>query len=64
MQVDPSAPNILNVPFIGDNVLAKLHRPFWTELQSRFGNMFFVREQVRASFKGFPVGGGVIGYCV
>lgn len=45
-QVDPSSPNILNVPFIGDNVLAKLRRPFWTELQSRFGNLFFVREQV------------------
>lgn len=45
-QADPSSPNILNVPFIGDDVLAKLRRPFWTELESRFGNMFYVREQV------------------
>lgn len=46
-QVDPSSPNILSVPFVGDDVLAKLRRPFWTELESRFGNMFYVREQVR-----------------
>lgn len=42
---DPSAPNILSVPFVGDEVLAKLRRPFWTELESRFGNLFTVREQ-------------------
>lgn len=52
VQVDPSSPNILNVHFVGDNVLAKLHRPFWTELQSRYGNMFYVREQVRHSHTG------------
>ena len=51
-QVDPSAPNILNVPFIGDNVLAKLRRPFWTELQSRYGNMFYVRERVSRDGRG------------
>eukprot|EP00775_Hariotina_reticulata_P013836 gene13836-13957_t len=45
VRVDPSSPNILSVPFIGDEVLAKLRRPFWTELESRFGNMFYVREQ-------------------
>ncbi|WIA33950.1 hypothetical protein OEZ86_007045 [Tetradesmus obliquus] len=44
VRVDPSSPNILSVPFVGDNVLAKLRRPFWTELESRFGNMFYVRE--------------------
>jgi hypothetical protein len=44
--VDPSSPNILSVPFVGDDVLAKLRRPFWTELESRFGNMFYVREAV------------------
>jgi hypothetical protein len=44
--VDPSSPNILSVPYVGDNVLAKLRRPFWTELESRFGNMFNVREKV------------------
>ncbi|KAJ9526893.1 hypothetical protein QJQ45_017728 [Haematococcus lacustris] len=30
----------------GDQVLAKLRRPWWAELQSRFGNLFFIREQV------------------
>jgi hypothetical protein len=54
MQVDPSSPNILNIPFVGDNVLAKLRRPFWTELQSRYGNLFFVREQVRHVPDVFP----------
>lgn len=58
-QVDPSAPNILNPAFIGDNVLARLHRPFWVELQSRYGNMFYVREQVR-SFEG---AGSVVRMC-
>lgn len=34
--------------YIGDNILlGPLRRPFWIELQSRFGNMFYVREQVR-----------------
>jgi hypothetical protein len=47
--VDPSSPNILSVPYVGDNVLAKLRRPFWTELESRFGNMFNVREKVGAA---------------
>jgi hypothetical protein len=37
------------VPYVGDNVLAKLRRPFWTELESRFGNMFNVREKVGAA---------------
>ena len=45
LQADPSSPNILSVPFVADDVLAKLRRPFWTELESRFGNMFYVREQ-------------------
>ena len=45
-QVDPSSPNILNLSYIGDDVLFKLRRPFLSELQTRFGNMFYVREQV------------------
>eukprot|EP00879_Flechtneria_rotunda_P020931 GHRR01022039.1.p1 GENE.GHRR01022039.1~~GHRR01022039.1.p1 ORF type:complete len:261 (+),score=76.68 GHRR01022039.1:446-1228(+) len=45
IRVDPSSPNIIGVPYIGDNVLAKLRRGFWIELQSRFGNIFTVREQ-------------------
>jgi hypothetical protein len=47
LQFDPSSPNILNLFYVGDEALFKLRRPFWTELQSRFGNMFYVREQVR-----------------
>ena len=46
LQFDPSSPNILNLFYVGDEALFKLRRPFWTELQSRFGNMFYVREQV------------------
>ena len=23
----------------------KLHRPFWTELQARYGNLFYVRDE-------------------
>eukprot|EP00892_Ulva_mutabilis_P000380 jgi/Ulvmu1/10342/UM061_0025.1 len=43
---DPSAPNIFGYDYIGDNILlGPLRRPFWIELQSRFGNMFYVREQ-------------------
>ena len=26
-------------------MLAKLHRPFWTELQARYGNLFYVRDE-------------------
>lgn len=41
--VDPSAPNIMAFRF-GKGVQRILPRPFFTELQSRFGNQFFVRE--------------------
>lgn len=34
------------MPYIGDDVLTVLRRPFWIELESRFGNLFYVREQV------------------
>ena len=42
--VDPSSPNILNLTYIGDDVLLKLRRPFLQEVQSRFGNIFNVRD--------------------
>jgi hypothetical protein len=45
---DASNPNLMNFPYIGDEVLAKLRRPWWFELQGRFGNMFFVRDEVRS----------------
>ena len=43
---DPSSPNIVAFRYIGDDVQAKLKRAFWVELQSRFGNLFFVRQEV------------------
>ncbi|GBF92753.1 methanol dehydrogenase [Raphidocelis subcapitata] len=42
--VDPSSPNIINMTYIGDDVLFKLRRPFLQEVQSRYGNLFFVRD--------------------
>ena len=49
LQYDPSAPNLMAFPYIGDEVLAKLHRPFWTELSSRFGNIFYLRQASTAT---------------
>jgi hypothetical protein len=44
---DPSAPNVFGYDFIGDDVLlGPLRRPFWIELQARYGNLFFVRDNV------------------
>jgi hypothetical protein len=44
---DPTAPNVFGYDYIGDDVLlGPLRRPFWIELQSRFGNMFYVQENV------------------
>jgi hypothetical protein len=44
IRVDPSSPNILNLIYIGDEPLFKLRRPFFQELQTRYGNQFFVRD--------------------
>jgi hypothetical protein len=41
--LDPSAPNIMQFNY-GRAVQDILHRPFFTELQSRYGNLYFVRE--------------------
>lgn len=41
--VDTSAPNILNFKY-GEGVLTRLRRPFFSELSSRFGNQFYVRD--------------------
>ena len=45
--VDPTSPNILSFKF-GLEVQKLLSRPFFTELQSRYGNMFYVREEGEA----------------
>ena len=41
--IDPSSPNIMSFRY-GQAVQKILPRPFFTELQSRFGNIYFVRE--------------------
>ena len=45
MLVDPTSPNIMQFRS-GAAVSAKLARPFFVELQSRYGNLFYVREEV------------------
>jgi hypothetical protein len=42
--VDPSAPNVLGFKYSKEVQMTKLPRPFFTELQSRYGNMFYQRE--------------------
>ncbi len=42
--VDPSAPNVLGFSFSKAVQVEKLPRPFFTELQSRYGNLFYVRD--------------------
>lgn len=43
--VDPSSPNILDFN-TGQAVEQLLRRTFFVELQSRYGNKFFVRDEV------------------
>ncbi len=43
--VDPTSPNIMQFRS-GAAVAAKLARPFFVELQSRYGNLYYVREEV------------------
>lgn len=47
MFVDPTAPNIMSFKF-GFEVQKILSRPFFTELQSRYGNLFYIRENGEA----------------
>lgn len=42
--MDPSAPNVLGFKYSKTVQTEKLPRPFFTELQSRYGNMFYVRD--------------------
>jgi hypothetical protein len=44
---DVSSPNVLNFN-TGDGVRGKLPRQFFTELQSRFGNQFYIAEEGNA----------------
>ncbi|CAL8464370.1 g3905 [Coccomyxa elongata] len=46
--VDPTSPNILQFRS-GAEVNRLLSRPFFVELQSRYGNMFYVREEGEAA---------------
>lgn len=46
--VDPTSPNILQFRS-GAEVNRILSRPFFVELQSRYGNLFYVREEVSTS---------------
>lgn len=41
---DPRGGNILNFN-VGDDLYSLLPRTFWVELQTRFGNQFFVRDE-------------------
>lgn len=43
---DPTSPNILQFR-AGREVNQLLARPFFVELQSRYGNLYYVREEVR-----------------
>jgi hypothetical protein len=45
---NPSNPSLTSFYWLGDDVLSMLRRPFWQELQARYGNLFYIREQVRA----------------
>ncbi|GLI59244.1 hypothetical protein VaNZ11_001090, partial [Volvox africanus] len=45
VEYDASAPSLINLPYIGDDALVLLKRPWWFEFKGRFGNMFYVREQ-------------------
>ncbi len=42
---DPTSPNILQFR-AGREVSQLLSRPFFVELQSRYGNLYYVREEV------------------
>jgi hypothetical protein len=44
LQADPTAPALLSIPYVGDDALKLLGRPFFTELESRFGNLYYSRE--------------------
>lgn len=46
VEYDATAPSLIRFVYLGDEVLLKLRRPWWFELQGRYGNMFFVREEV------------------
>lgn len=45
VEYDATAPSLIRFVYLGDEVLLKLRRPWWFELQGRYGNMFFVREE-------------------
>lgn len=44
LQADPTAPSLLSIPYVGDDALRLLGRPFFVELESRYGNLFYSRD--------------------
>ena len=44
--MDPGAGNIFEVRHIGDEIVRKLRRDFWVELEGRYGNLYYIKEQV------------------
>ncbi|EFJ48694.1 hypothetical protein VOLCADRAFT_90449 [Volvox carteri f. nagariensis] len=45
VEYDATAPSLINLPYIGDEAVVLLRRPWWFEFKGRFGNLFYVREQ-------------------
>ncbi|GLC37253.1 hypothetical protein PLESTB_001143400 [Pleodorina starrii] len=45
VEYDATAPSLINLPYIGDEAVGLLKRPWWFEFKGRFGNLFYVREQ-------------------
>ncbi len=46
VEYDATTPSLINLPYIGDEAVVLLKRPWWFEFKGRFGNIFYVREQV------------------
>ncbi|GFR45534.1 hypothetical protein Agub_g6927 [Astrephomene gubernaculifera] len=49
VEYDATAPSLINLPYLGDEAVLLLRRPWWFEFKGRFGNLFYVREQGEAT---------------
>ncbi|KXZ51457.1 hypothetical protein GPECTOR_12g420 [Gonium pectorale] len=45
IEYDATTPSLINLPYLGDDVVLVLKRPWWFEFKGRFGNLFYVREE-------------------